>query len=157
MQGSGAPAGRRTTRPSNRDRRFNLRLDAETAERWEVAAFLEGMTVSELVRAAVNERVNRAIAAYRPYLRRPGRRCGAHAPPPRAACHEDRINHYVKADGKHYPIVVIGMPAAGRIEVCDGHHRVMAARRRGRTVIRAVFVVEMGLVEYNAIRARAGA
>ena len=70
---------------------------------------------------------------------------------------EDRINHYVKADGKHYPIVVIGMPAAGRIEVCDGHHRVMAARRRGRTVIRAVFVVEMDLVEYNAIRARAGA
>ena len=43
---------------------FNLRLDTETAERWEVAAFLEGMTVSELVRAAVNERGDRAIAAY---------------------------------------------------------------------------------------------
>jgi len=40
------------------------------------------------------------------------------------------------------PVVVIGIPGAGPYELCDGRHRVMAARRRGAVTIRAVFAAE---------------
>ena len=54
---------------------------------------------------------------------------------------EATVQRYMEA-GEHPPVVVIGIHGAGRYDLCDGRHRVMAARRRGDTTIRAVFAAE---------------
>ena len=52
------------------------------------------------------------------------------------------VEKYEAADDAPPPVVVIGIHGCGPYEVCDGHHRVTAALRRGDTIIRAVFAAE---------------
>ena len=53
--------------------------------------------------------------------------------------HGDVVAHYRKHEGK--PVVLIGVPGGGPCELCDGRHRVTAARLEGRRIVRAVFDV----------------
>ena len=55
---------------------------------------------------------------------------------------EATVERYRNATEPPPPVVVIGIPTVGPYEVADGRHRVMAARRRGDTTIRAVFAAE---------------
>ena len=55
---------------------------------------------------------------------------------------EAMVAKYKAADDAPPPVVVIGVHGCGPYELCDGHHRVTAALRRGDTTIRAVFAAE---------------
>ena len=51
-----------------------------------------------------------------------------------------KVKEYRKHPGD--PVVLIGLPGGGRCALCDGRHRVTAARQEGRETIMAVFAEE---------------
>ena len=54
----------------------------------------------------------------------------------------ETVDKYEAMDEESPPVVVIGVHGVGPYEVCDGRHRVLAARSRGDVTIRAVFAAE---------------